>query len=155
MDFNDAMLRRLAGRVPSASRAAGSMGRLPLRPGHIDLIIATNVLHLHAEPRVALAAFADALAPGGTLICSWPYSTAGVWAVAVAEWRAGEPLWTVTIRAAMRPAVALLGCMAAVRRVPGEVLMDEAQHTARVRHMTFDSLDLPEAAQHVVVLQAA
>jgi SAM-dependent methyltransferase len=156
IDPNPAMVRRLRQRIPVASVVVGSLPRLPLRPDSIDLVVATNVLHLSTDPATELAALATLVAAGGTLICSWPLPAASPGLLARRERELSVPAPVVAARFAGRWLVAIAAALfTRLRRASGHRLESAVRQVADAFNLAVQRVDLADAAQAVLVLRPA
>jgi SAM-dependent methyltransferase len=156
IDANPTMVRRLRQRIPAASVIVGSLPHLPLRPDSIDLVLATNVLHLSTDPATELAALATLVAAGGTLICSWPLPAASPGLIARRERESSVPAPVIAARFAGRWLVAITAALfTRLRRAPGHRLESAVRQVADAFNFGVQRVDLADAAQAVVVLRPA
>jgi SAM-dependent methyltransferase len=149
VDPSPEMLGRAAARTAAPRCVRARAEALPLATGCADVVVATNVVHLHADPGRVLADCLRILRPGGRLLCSWPRG--GLADIARAERRLGvrpiAGLGRVVLRLAVHATAVLFR---AARRTDDADIVDALRAISRdIRWM-----ELPDEAQTLAILEA-
>ena len=134
VDNSAPMLARASSRGRCARVVRADAAETGLPAGCADLVLLSNVLHVHPRPDRVLAEAARLVRPGGCIVCIWPTDGATQADAFRADIKLGRSRWRSALAAVLRAAIGLPGALVGARRWSGRSVRDAVDNWAAANH---------------------